>query len=90
MFDGGDEKFTLTALIEVLSYIKDRPGHIPATIKALDEALYELNEDDNAILDSLVLYSGEIEVKIEHCHDKWCFKDGFDCLKGIKTITEKV
>jgi len=82
----------LTLLIEVLKYVKDRPGYIDKLIELLDEWRVHLQETNNQVdLDHLDLRGGQAKLVFEHCHNKWCYDLDCECeVSPFKEITVKI
>ncbi len=84
----GDEN-VLTLLIEVLKYVKDRPGYATKLIDLLDQGRVHIQEtNDQMDMDHLELKGGQARLVFEHCHSKYCYDGGCDTECGISPFEE--
>jgi len=81
----------ISAVINILQYIKSHPGHLDKIIDVLDDGIVELQYTDSLTPGTLTLKSGEVVLELEHNHSKWCYDCGQDtCNASNMTRTRKV
>lgn len=63
----------ISAVINILQYIKSHPGHLDKVIKVLDDGIVELQRTDSFTPGTLTLKGGEVVFKLKHWHTMSCY-----------------
>lgn len=63
----------LSAVINILQYIKSHPGHLDKIIEVLDDGIVELQGVDGFTLGPLTLKGAEAVLELKHYHDLSCW-----------------
>ena len=83
----------ISAVINILQYIKSHPGHLDKVIEVLDDAIVQLQETSSYDLDTMILKGGEVCISLDHSHSKDCYhgEDLYFCTPPYtKLIVSKV